>query len=112
MPAVPEEPGVPESEAVLESETVTRAPAPKKRRRDSEDNTPLDVGPWIKSSTETSGSGASTALIQQQVGMWMGMIILVEVQDTLFTVLTDEDCYYLAIAMKYQALLGNCPMTV
>ena len=42
----------------------------------------------------------------------MGMITLVEVQDTLFTVLTDEDCYYLAIAMKHRALLGNRPMTV
>ena len=110
VPAVPEEPGVPDNP--LESEAVSGAPAPK-RRRDSEDDTPpLDVGPWIRSSTKTSGNGASTALVQQQVGMWMGMITLVEVQDILFTVITDEDCYYLAIAMKHRALLGDCPMTV
>ena len=60
--AVPEEPGVPESEAVLESEAITRAPA-RRKRRDSEDDTPLDMGPWIKNSTKTSGSGASTVLV-------------------------------------------------
>lgn len=69
----------------------------------------MPEGPWVSSTTATSGSGASVSLVQEKVGEWLGILSLVNVSSK--SVLSEEECVLITVAMEHKTLLDNYPIT-
>ena len=68
------------------------------------------AGPWISSTTSTSGSGASMSLVQEKVGEWLRVLTLVKVLD--LPVMSQEESSLITVALEHRHLLHHTIGTV